>query len=114
MDWINSLEPHWFWLALGLILAIGEITIPGVFLIWLAAAALVDEEAMAVVAVDADQLAADQPGIGADMGGVQGTDGLAVDLADEVPGQAGRQGTEVAADAAQGLAPALESNLLVR
>lgn len=41
MDWINSLEPHWFWLALGLVLAIGEITIPGVFLIWLAAAALV-------------------------------------------------------------------------
>ena len=41
MDWLNSLEPHWFWLALGLILAIGEITIPGVFLIWLAAAALV-------------------------------------------------------------------------
>lgn len=40
MDWLNSLEPHWFWLALGLILAIGEITIPGVFLIWLAAAAL--------------------------------------------------------------------------
>lgn len=41
MNWINSLDPHWFWLALGLVLAIGEITIPGVFLIWLALAALV-------------------------------------------------------------------------
>lgn len=40
MDWVNSLDPHWFWLALGLVLAIGEIAIPGVFLIWLAAAAL--------------------------------------------------------------------------
>lgn len=41
MDWVNSLDPHWFWLALGLVLAIGEITIPGAFLIWLALAALV-------------------------------------------------------------------------
>ncbi|MCP5387542.1 MAG: NfeD family protein [Novosphingobium sp.] len=35
------IEPHWFWLALGLVLAIGEMTIPGVFLIWLAGAAIV-------------------------------------------------------------------------
>ena len=41
MDWFDSLDPHWFWLALGLILAIGEMVIPGVFLIWLAMAALV-------------------------------------------------------------------------
>ncbi|MDP3907785.1 NfeD family protein [Novosphingobium sp.] len=40
MDWLNSLDPHWFWLALGLVLAIGEIAIPGAFLIWLSAAAL--------------------------------------------------------------------------
>ena len=41
MDWLENLDPHWFWLALGLVLAIGEMAIPGVFLIWLAAAALV-------------------------------------------------------------------------
>ena len=52
MDWINSLEPHWFWLALGLVLAIGEITIPGVFLIWLAAAALVTGGQFALSALE--------------------------------------------------------------
>jgi membrane protein implicated in regulation of membrane protease activity len=41
MGWIDTLEPHWFWLALGLLLAIGEMTIPGLFLIWLALAAIV-------------------------------------------------------------------------
>ncbi len=41
MDWLETLDPHWFWLTLGLVLAIGEMTIPGVFLIWLSAAALV-------------------------------------------------------------------------
>ena len=24
MDWLDTLDPHWFWLALGLVLAIGE------------------------------------------------------------------------------------------
>ncbi|MBN8499617.1 MAG: NfeD family protein [Sphingomonadales bacterium] len=38
---IDGIEPHWLWLGLGLLLAIGEMTIPGVFLIWMAAAALV-------------------------------------------------------------------------
>ena len=41
MTWLNSLAPHWLWLTLGLILAVGEMTIPGVFLIWMAGAALV-------------------------------------------------------------------------
>lgn len=41
MSGLSGLEPHWFWLGLGLLLAIGEMTIPGVFLIWMAAAALV-------------------------------------------------------------------------
>jgi inner membrane protein len=41
MDWLNNLEPHWTWLALGLALAVAEIAIPGVFLIWLAGAAIV-------------------------------------------------------------------------
>jgi membrane protein implicated in regulation of membrane protease activity len=38
---IEGLEPHWLWLGLGLLLAIGEMTIPGVFLIWMAGSALV-------------------------------------------------------------------------
>ena len=41
MNTLAGIEPHWFWLALGLLLAVGEMTIPGVFLIWMAAAALV-------------------------------------------------------------------------
>lgn len=41
MDWLSSLEPHWGWLALGLLLAAAEMAIPGVFLIWLALAALI-------------------------------------------------------------------------
>lgn len=39
--WIEGIEPHWLWLSLGLVLAIGEMTIPGVFLIWMAGAAVV-------------------------------------------------------------------------
>jgi membrane protein implicated in regulation of membrane protease activity len=34
-------EPHYFWLALGLVLAAAEMAIPGVFLIWMAVAALI-------------------------------------------------------------------------
>lgn len=41
MDWLETLNPHWGWLALGLVLAIAEMAIPGVFLIWLAGAALI-------------------------------------------------------------------------
>lgn len=41
MNWGNSFDPHWLWLALGLALAIGEMTIPGVFLIWMAGAAVI-------------------------------------------------------------------------
>ncbi len=40
MDWLTNLDPHWQWLALGLFLAAAEILVPGFFLIWLAAAAL--------------------------------------------------------------------------
>lgn len=40
MDLLETLDPHWSWLALGLLLAIGEMVIPGVFLIWLAVAAI--------------------------------------------------------------------------
>jgi len=35
------LEPHWWWMALALILGIAEIIAPGVFLIWIGAAALI-------------------------------------------------------------------------
>jgi inner membrane protein len=41
MDWINGLEPHWFWLILAALLGTAEIIVPGVFLIWFAAAAAV-------------------------------------------------------------------------
>ena len=33
--------PHWLWLAVGLGLAVAEIVIPGVFLIWMAGGALI-------------------------------------------------------------------------
>ncbi|MBD3729180.1 MAG: NfeD family protein [Sphingomonadales bacterium] len=40
MDWLDSLDPHWFWIATGLFLAAAEMVVPGVFLIWLGIAAL--------------------------------------------------------------------------
>ncbi|MXO57937.1 NfeD family protein [Altererythrobacter salegens] len=40
MDWLNGLEAHWVWLSLGLVLAALEMLAPGVYLIWLAVAAL--------------------------------------------------------------------------
>jgi inner membrane protein len=41
LDWINSLAPHWFWLILAALLATAEMVVPGVFLIWFAAAAAI-------------------------------------------------------------------------
>ena len=41
MEWLNSLEPHWFWLLAGLLLGAAEIIIPGFFLIWFAIAAAI-------------------------------------------------------------------------
>lgn len=41
MEWFEALDAHWHWLAIGLVLAAAEMAIPGVFLIWLAGAALV-------------------------------------------------------------------------
>ena len=38
---MGSFEPHYGWLAIGLGLAAAEMAIPGVFLIWLAGAAMV-------------------------------------------------------------------------
>jgi len=41
MDPLGDLDPHWAWLALGLILAAAEMAVPGLFLIWLAGAAII-------------------------------------------------------------------------
>ena len=41
MDWIEGLDAHWVWLTLGLVLAGLEILLPGVYLIWLAVAAII-------------------------------------------------------------------------
>jgi len=38
---LDGLEPHYAWLAIGLILAAAEMAVPGVFLIWMAGAALI-------------------------------------------------------------------------
>lgn len=40
MDWLGDLEAHWVWLTLGLVLAGLEMLVPGVYLIWLALAAI--------------------------------------------------------------------------
>ncbi|RZK02850.1 MAG: NfeD family protein [Novosphingobium sp.] len=41
MEWFEALGSHWHWLAIGLVLAAAEMAVPGVFLIWLAGAALI-------------------------------------------------------------------------
>jgi membrane protein implicated in regulation of membrane protease activity len=41
MEALHDLDPHWAWLAIGLILAAAEMAVPGLFLIWLAGAALI-------------------------------------------------------------------------
>ncbi len=40
MENLSEFDPHWFWLALGLLLGAAEMLVPGVFLIWLSGAAL--------------------------------------------------------------------------
>lgn len=41
MEWFGQMEldAHWWWLILAVLLGIGEIVSPGIFLIWIAAAA---------------------------------------------------------------------------
>jgi len=41
MDSLNDLDPVYAWLAIGLLLAAAEMAVPGVFLIWMAGAALI-------------------------------------------------------------------------
>jgi membrane protein implicated in regulation of membrane protease activity len=50
MDWFDGLDAHWVWLTLGLVLAGLEMLLPGVYLIWLAAAAIIT--GMLTVALD--------------------------------------------------------------
>jgi inner membrane protein len=40
MDFLDGLDAHWVWIAAGLILAGLEMLVPGVYLMWLALAAL--------------------------------------------------------------------------
>ncbi|ANU06481.1 NfeD family protein [Paraurantiacibacter namhicola] len=40
MDW-EGIDAHWLWLTLGVVLAALEMLVPGVYLIWLAVAALI-------------------------------------------------------------------------
>jgi membrane protein implicated in regulation of membrane protease activity len=40
MDFLDGIDAHWVWLTLGLVLAALEMLVPGVYLIWLALAAI--------------------------------------------------------------------------
>ena len=40
MDWFDGLDPHVVWLTIGVVLAGAEMLVPGVYLIWLALAAI--------------------------------------------------------------------------
>ena len=40
MEWLSGIGAAWWWIALGLVLAAFEMIVPGVYLIWLALAAL--------------------------------------------------------------------------
>ena len=41
MGGVESVDPQWGWLAIGLVLAAAEMALPGVFLIWMAGAAII-------------------------------------------------------------------------
>ncbi|HKY81366.1 MAG TPA: NfeD family protein [Sphingobium sp.] len=41
MEWLTDLQDHWWWLVFAAVLGIGEVLLPGVFLIWVALAAAV-------------------------------------------------------------------------
>jgi membrane protein implicated in regulation of membrane protease activity len=41
VDWLGGLQAHWIWLTFGVLLAGLEMLVPGVYLIWLAIAAIV-------------------------------------------------------------------------
>lgn len=39
MGWVETLDTHWWWMIFAVMLGIGEIILPGIFLIWIAVAA---------------------------------------------------------------------------
>ncbi|CAN5273006.1 NfeD family protein [soil metagenome] len=41
MNWANGIADHWLWLIAAALLGIGEIVIPGAFLMWIGIAALI-------------------------------------------------------------------------
>lgn len=41
MDDLGTFDPHWIWIAIGLVLATAEMLVPGVYLLWLAIAAII-------------------------------------------------------------------------
>ena len=41
MNGLDSFDPHWVWISIGLVLAALEMLVPGVYLIWLAVAAII-------------------------------------------------------------------------
>ncbi|KKW89459.1 NfeD family protein [Sphingobium chungbukense] len=41
MEWLSLLDDHWGWLVFAALLGVGEVLLPGVFLIWVALAAAV-------------------------------------------------------------------------
>lgn len=51
-DWFTTLDAHWFWLSLGILMCATEVVAPGFFLIWLGAAAIVTGVATAVFDID--------------------------------------------------------------
>lgn len=52
MDWLNTLDDHYWWLIFAVLLGIGEIVLPGVFLIWIAIAAALTGLLAMVLPVD--------------------------------------------------------------
>lgn len=40
MDLFEGIDAHWLWLTLGMLLAALEMVVPGIYLIWLAVAAI--------------------------------------------------------------------------
>ncbi len=40
MEWLNTLDAHWLWILIGVLLGAAEILVPGFFLIWFAIAAI--------------------------------------------------------------------------
>lgn len=51
-DWLQSLDPHWAWLSLGVLLVALEILVPGFFLMWLGLAAVITGIIAWIVAPD--------------------------------------------------------------